>query len=858
MPIFPNDLDIPPLQFRRAISSTVTNYVAAEGEPVWATDTKKLYIGDGSTTGGIEISGGGGSISTVTDQSLFTTSSVTFANVNITNTATVDKLKIVSPANLTATNILYYDNSTGLVSFSAAAGFVGGNPFNQTLNTTNNVQFNSVVTEDVVSAGGFPLDANGRALIVASNTQSGALVVSNYTSGLIPEMNIRGWGQNRPGTVTTATSGTPALYMQGARGTPASPLPTGNGDALFALGGGGYDGARWSSEHLHGPQIIALATENFAGNATTATNAGSRIFFRSQPQGVQLNSTSRQAWFNQTWTAGSASAPPTNFLGFGTAFNDTPTLINANGVDTHVGYGATTLHFINTKPTIYGVPFEDAAVFTGSISGTTLDVTAVSSGIISTGQRVYGTGITSGTFITALVTGAGGTGTYTISPSQTVASMTMNSGADNTTLNDSAFLQFSTGRKSGASGRRNSVKAGDIIGKINFAGQTSNLSTGAGSRGATIRAQTLENYSGSVRGTKLFFATVNTGTNNEVTRLELKDRENIYNSDKHTFTNAAGNLYVNVESGQTVFTNDLIQFKNFANDRSRAIFSTSTAEISSDNIVLKSADNASQFGAFTSNEIFLRINDSNIVLLNDTSGVTLSPGNTSVAIFNTQTITLIGSSAIGIQSTQILAGDGVDAPRIQGQVGMYLSSGNGGVGSEIVLQPQGSTVIVSSGTNVATFSTATTQLKTDEFTVNMVDNTQLLTAAVYGVRVNQGTLYVGDPGDDGTIRTSSSGDDLTIQSNNGSTGGKILLQETNGVLLYANGTEVTNISTSTAQFNVPVKFPVYTAAAKPASGSVGQQIAISDSGGGGNPNGMMAFWDTTHSRWSYIHDNSAV
>jgi hypothetical protein len=39
---------------------------------------------------------------------------------------------------------------------------------------------------------------------------------------------------------------------------------------------------------------------------------------------------------------------------------------------------------------------------------------------------------------------------------------------------------------------------------------------------------------------------------------------------------------------------------------------------------------------------------------------------------------------------------------------------------------------------------------------------------------------------------------------------------------------------------------------------VGQQIAISDSAGGGNPNGMMAFYDTTNSRWSYIHDNSAV
>jgi len=57
----------------------------------------------------------------------------------------------------------------------------------------------------------------------------------------------------------------------------------------------------------------------------------------------------------------------------------------------------------------------------------------------------------------------------------------------------------------------------------------------------------------------------------------------------------------------------------------------------------------------------------------------------------------------------------------------------------------------------------------------------------------------------------------------------------------------------------PFVFPAYTAAAANAiTGAVGWQIAITDSAGGSNPNGMMAFWDTTNARWSYIHDNSAV
>jgi hypothetical protein len=62
------------------------------------------------------------------------------------------------------------------------------------------------------------------------------------------------------------------------------------------------------------------------------------------------------------------------------------------------------------------------ATFTGSISGTTLTVTAVSAGTIQVGQVIAGTGVTAGTTITALGTGTGSTGTYTVSASQTVAS----------------------------------------------------------------------------------------------------------------------------------------------------------------------------------------------------------------------------------------------------------------------------------------------------------------------------------------------------------------------------------------------------------------------------------------------------
>jgi hypothetical protein len=64
---------------------------------------------------------------------------------------------------------------------------------------------------------------------------------------------------------------------------------------------------------------------------------------------------------------------------------------------------------------------------TGSISGTTLTVSAVTSGVIYIGAVIVGTGVTVGTSITAFGTGTGGAGTYTVSASQTVSSTTITS-----------------------------------------------------------------------------------------------------------------------------------------------------------------------------------------------------------------------------------------------------------------------------------------------------------------------------------------------------------------------------------------------------------------------------------------------
>lgn len=63
--------------------------------------------------------------------------------------------------------------------------------------------------------------------------------------------------------------------------------------------------------------------------------------------------------------------------------------------------------------------------FTGSISGTTLTVSAISVGSIQINEVISGNGVAAGTTIISFGTGTGGVGTYTVSATQTVASTTI-------------------------------------------------------------------------------------------------------------------------------------------------------------------------------------------------------------------------------------------------------------------------------------------------------------------------------------------------------------------------------------------------------------------------------------------------
>jgi len=90
----------------------------------------------------------------------------------------------------------------------------------------------------------------------------------------------------------------------------------------------------------------------------------------------------------------------------------------------HVAGTPTFLRLTDSADTPYADIDIGVATVTGSISGTTLTVSAVSGSIpLTKGMVISGSGVTGGTSVLAQLTGAtGGVGTYTVSASQTVSS----------------------------------------------------------------------------------------------------------------------------------------------------------------------------------------------------------------------------------------------------------------------------------------------------------------------------------------------------------------------------------------------------------------------------------------------------
>ena len=232
----------------------------------------------------------------------------------------------------------------------------------------------------------------------------------------------------------------------------------------------------------------AIVNDNSIAAAVTADKAAS-------VEGILIDSGAKVGAVNNTGVLSAIITDSVSTNGAAAAIDDRSGTVRAvhNTGQITAALTATNTSFLLTGPTTAinvsnaadgvaitqtpSVTFQGAPAphFTGSVSGTTLTVSSVGSGALVVGQTLYGPGIAAGTIITALGTGTGGAGTYTVNTSQTVASEALSAaGAVPSITGDILF-----GTATPASPNSLDIETGSMKGALSEVATALNPATGA-------------------------------------------------------------------------------------------------------------------------------------------------------------------------------------------------------------------------------------------------------------------------------------------------------------------------------------------------------------------------------------------
>lgn len=427
---------------------TLPNPVLFTGSPATISSNGQATFGGGSTIGATIIGQGSINDFTLKNKSgnnvcTVATGTTVFGCTNITVTSTGANALAVGP-NGTTNPVLNVNASassaaTGLNITSAAAG--SGLALSVTSSGTNenltlNAKGSGTINFANVSTGA--VQVNGNTVLTSASTSAPALAtVGTITSGI--------WHGTAIANAYLANSATTVDGQTCTLGSSCA-VPT----QLFDVTGA-YSGSiasAISAANTAGGGIIYLSPATYAVSsaATIATGVSVRCATGANIQTSSATadifdvtgtnsvvdgctfSTSIQRTAGAYVNLEASGAHLTNFQMYdpyiGVLFNGTSADVGGGSIN-GVENAGISCNIIGAGY-VSGVTVDSGWTITGSISGTTLTVTVANSyHTIKVNDYLGGTGVTAGTYITAEGTGTGGTGTYTVSASQTIGSETL-------------------------------------------------------------------------------------------------------------------------------------------------------------------------------------------------------------------------------------------------------------------------------------------------------------------------------------------------------------------------------------------------------------------------------------------------
>jgi hypothetical protein len=430
--------------------------------------------------------------------------------------------------------------------------------------------------------------------------------------------------------------------------------------------------------------------------------------------------------------------------------------------------------------------------------------------------------------------------------------------------------------------RRAPIKVNDELFKINVQGQSGALGTNTSSSPSIIRIQAAEDFTTTKTGARFEVLTPDIGTNAINTRISTSSDLTTFKSNSHIWNHTDGSILFKVDKDYADFASDNITFKD-SNGNNNLVFDTNgNAIFGRGNTTLTSGN--------------MTLGSGNLTL---TSGVFYGDGSglTNLSASNPFNQTLNTNSNVTFTS---VSGNGSGLTNLPNRFNQELNTNSAVTFGNITTN--GNIQLNSGGVNIKSAWNSNTPL----YIQSTLLDTNYQAGATIGFQTNykasegastytipQAGWSIGKFAFQGSANTSGTNDVLAGQLlcqaqgtwNSGNHGTKFLFTANRENQTWQNGSRVVltlspelaqfqadelnfNADDNTQRFSVtsvrakshlPFELPSYTAtAANAITGAVGRMICITNSSSGSNPNGMIAFWDTTNSRWSYIHDNSAV